>query len=315
MVRVLAALLALGGCELGGAPAPADSPPAPAWTGLPSGSSVRLNAIAFSTDALVGYAVGEGGTILKTTNGGASWSVSPSGVAAELLSVSVPTNGTVAYACGAGGRILRTTNQGASWSSQTPVAGTLRAVLFPSSDYIGWCAGDGTTILKTTDGVTWTPQAAPFAADFYAIAAPFTGLTAFACGTNGRLMGTNDGGVVWNDFSPPAAAGVLLRSLAAPSGTTVFAGGANGTIYRSLNGGGFWDAVSPGTTNLALAFAGPNDGFSLDGRIARTANGGTAWAESYASTGVALRGAWVSGSTVFAAGDGGTILKSASGGQ
>jgi photosystem II stability/assembly factor-like uncharacterized protein len=40
------------------------------WTNQPGGTSVNLNDVSFASDALRGIAVGEGGTIVRTTNGG-----------------------------------------------------------------------------------------------------------------------------------------------------------------------------------------------------------------------------------------------------
>ena len=58
------------------------------------------------TDADNGTAVGSGGTILRTTDGGATWGAQPSGTTNALNGVSFTdaTNGT---AVGSGGKILR----------------------------------------------------------------------------------------------------------------------------------------------------------------------------------------------------------------
>ena len=70
------------------------------------------------TDANNGTAVGECGTILRTTNGGTTWTSQTSGTTNSLWGVSFTdaNNGT---AVGAYGTILRTTNGGTNWTSQT----------------------------------------------------------------------------------------------------------------------------------------------------------------------------------------------------
>jgi hypothetical protein len=69
-----------------------------------------LDAVSF-TDANNGTATGDVGTILRTTNSGATWVAQSSGTTALLYGVSFTDakNGT---AVGAGGTILRTTNGG-----------------------------------------------------------------------------------------------------------------------------------------------------------------------------------------------------------
>jgi photosystem II stability/assembly factor-like uncharacterized protein len=82
---------------------------------LPQGN--MLLGVSF-TDANTGTAVGRYGTILRTTNGGASWMSQSSGTANTLWSVSF-TDANTGTAVGEGGTIVRTTNGGASWVSKT----------------------------------------------------------------------------------------------------------------------------------------------------------------------------------------------------
>src|SRR6516225_2172886 len=70
------------------------------------------------TDANTGTAVGFGGTILRTTDGGASWTRQSSGTTETLLGVSF-TDANTGTAVGSGGTILRTTDGGASWTRQS----------------------------------------------------------------------------------------------------------------------------------------------------------------------------------------------------
>ena len=63
------------------------------------------------TDANRGTAVGQNGTILRTTNGGATWARKTSGTSENLLSVSF-TDANSGTAVGANGTILRTNDGG-----------------------------------------------------------------------------------------------------------------------------------------------------------------------------------------------------------
>jgi photosystem II stability/assembly factor-like uncharacterized protein len=88
------------------------------WTWLPqqSGTSNLLHD-GFFFDDLTGLAVGESGTIIKTTNGGATWTPRVSGTNASLTAITfIDQFGVIA----AGGDVLVTTDGGESWSSSGP---------------------------------------------------------------------------------------------------------------------------------------------------------------------------------------------------
>ena len=82
---------------------------------LPQGNT--LYSVKFIS-ATVGWAVGDLGTILKTTDGGTTWSSQKSGTTNNLRGIffTDANNGT---AVGWDGTILRTTNGGTSWTKQT----------------------------------------------------------------------------------------------------------------------------------------------------------------------------------------------------
>lgn len=67
-------------------------------------------------DASNGWAVGNGGRIVKTTNGGATWTIQVSGTGNNLNDVKF-TSATNGYACGDNGTVVYTVNGGTSWSS------------------------------------------------------------------------------------------------------------------------------------------------------------------------------------------------------
>jgi photosystem II stability/assembly factor-like uncharacterized protein len=84
---------------------------------LPQGNTLR--SVKFISSE-VGWAVGDVGTILKTTDGGNSWTFQSSGTTNWLWGVSFTdlNNGT---AVGDGGIILRTTNGGTTWDNNQVV--------------------------------------------------------------------------------------------------------------------------------------------------------------------------------------------------
>src|SRR2546423_46327 len=82
---------------------------------LPQGNT--LEAVKF-IDANTGIAVGEKGTILRTTDGGATWIFHSIGTSVSLQGVSF-TGASTGTVVGSGGAIFRTTDGGATWISQT----------------------------------------------------------------------------------------------------------------------------------------------------------------------------------------------------
>src|SRR5438128_5799305 len=123
---------------------------------LPQGNPLVSIAI---VDASTMVAVGELGTIVRTTDGGHRWTQISSGTTQDLRGVSFagPNAGT---AVGASGTILRSTDAGATWTSQ--VSGTtwdLNGVSFTDAN-TGTAVGSVGTILRTVNGGrTWCPVA------------------------------------------------------------------------------------------------------------------------------------------------------------
>jgi hypothetical protein len=80
-------------------------------------------------DANVGTAVGAGGTICRTSNGGTTWTVQPSGTEYSLYGVSF-RDANIGTVVGEGGTILRTTTGGVVWVQDgSPVEMTPEFVL------------------------------------------------------------------------------------------------------------------------------------------------------------------------------------------
>src|SRR5262249_54643241 len=133
------------------------------WTREASNTIFNLNAVWF-TDQDSGWAVGNSGMAVHTTNGGASGTALPYPPSAHPKGgffVDPPPGRACAptgWAVGNAGAILRTVNGGASWTKQNPTPSPLYAVAF-AGPRNGWAVGDNGVILGTTDrGVTWTTE-------------------------------------------------------------------------------------------------------------------------------------------------------------
>ena len=112
-------------------------------------------------DTIKGYAVGDNGVILATTNGGGSWATVSAPVIRDFNSITFinPDTGYIVGGSPSGlCTILRTVNGGTSWVVIRDVTGgTLNDISFADADR-GYIAGDSATVLKTTDGgLNWLP--------------------------------------------------------------------------------------------------------------------------------------------------------------
>ena len=133
------------------------------WYQQNSGTTANLNSVHF-IDANIGWAVGDSGKILHTTNAGQEWIMQMSGTLENLYDIIFydTDKGTIV---GDAGTILRTTNAGITWVQITIGAIPLRSVSFIDENN-GWAAGEN-TIIKTTDGGNiWTIQTVDTTAGF-----------------------------------------------------------------------------------------------------------------------------------------------------
>ena len=120
---------------------------------LPQGNP--LPSIYF-TDMNTGWAVSSGGTIIKTTDGGANWESQYSGTNEFLLSVHFNDSNT-GWVVGSNGLILKTTNGGVNWIGQSSGTSESLSEVFFIDSFNGWAVGgDWSTemsiIINTTDG-------------------------------------------------------------------------------------------------------------------------------------------------------------------
>ncbi len=134
------------------------------WTTQVSSGS-KLNGISAS-DPSVAYAVGDNGTVQKTTNGGTNWSSQTTDSNYVLYGVNA-VNSTTAYAVGKSGNngVILKTIDGTNWLTvQTVLDAPLSAISVVEADpNVAFAVGDtitdgitsSTAILQTTDGSTW----------------------------------------------------------------------------------------------------------------------------------------------------------------
>jgi photosystem II stability/assembly factor-like uncharacterized protein len=121
----------------------------------PITTTTRFNAVAF-VDERRGWAVGERGLLLVTTNGGRSWLAQESNVGVNLSDVKFLDRQT-GWACGAEGTIIHTTDGGAHWrTEQSDTRHPLERLSVASRGRV-WAVGFGGTIVRYADDAQATP--------------------------------------------------------------------------------------------------------------------------------------------------------------
>lgn len=108
--------------------------------------------------AQMAWFCGQGGTIIETTNAGASWNAQASGTTVTLRAVSFTYGFDHSVVVGDSGRILRTTNQGSTW---LPVNSGITDGLFDvicNGLYHIAVGAKGTILRGNWDGSIWIPE-------------------------------------------------------------------------------------------------------------------------------------------------------------
>ena len=285
------------------------------WQAETAGTPQDLSGIV-STDDAHGWAVGDGGTILSTQDGGATWTAQTSNTTQNLHAVAF-SDGAHGWAAGDGGTIVSTQDGGTMWTAQSSNATrNLHAVVFSDGAH-GWTVGDGGTILGTTDGgATWVPQASGTTQTLHAVAFS-DDAHGWAVGDGGTILNTGDGGATWAQQTSGTTQN--LHALAFADRSHGWAVGDGGTILTTTDGGATWIAQTSGVTQAleAAAFGDYARGWAVGagGTLLHTSNGGATWAAQISDTTENLDGvAFADAERGLICGAAGTILNTTDGG-
>jgi len=296
------------------------------WSAANSGTTNNLNG-GYLLESGVGFAVGDAGTILKTTDAGMTWSPLTSGTTNALYDVYF-SDATQGVAVGERGLILRTTDGGAGWQGVTSsVTDSLRSISFSGES--GIAAGDSQDILYSTDaGASWQISQSGFFGGGFPGAQMLTVNVGFVAGQNSifqSLLGaTTDGGASWAfqpfyfDQNEGGATDVYFfdQGTGVVSGT-VFDG--RGAIARTTDAGVSWSTLFFDQPILGITFPNPVAGFAVGagGRISHSTDVGITWTDQSSGTSANLNDVSFSLDALrgFSVGDAGTIVWTANGGE
>jgi len=237
-----------------------------------------LQALAFA-DANDGFAAGPAGTILESTNGGATWAPDPSSSLGTFSAVAASAR--LICALGATSITATTTPAAPSWTAEQPLTTNLSSIV---CDVAGFAAagGAGGTIMTrsaATSPATWTTLTS-LPADDNVVALALAPTPVWGNGTPdlfavsaSDVQGSDDQGASFTALPtrPASASGSTQLSAAYLGGPhpRLLVGGQAGLLERYELGSGTWDvargplagaiiacATGPGSVAYALSAAG-----------------------------------------------------------
>jgi photosystem II stability/assembly factor-like uncharacterized protein len=322
------AAAALAACALAAVPAAAGANVQVGSSGwlwgnpLPQGNTLRAMAFAGST----GYAVGDFGTLLKTTDGGATWEGLPAGTFSNLTELQVLDANTLV--AGGGCVARRSTDGGRTFTrigftnveSDCPADSNLAALSFLSPDvgYIFEAAGQ---VFQTRDGGTRFAAkiAVPGTRTVGGGAVPtdaqfLSESTGFVSTSDGKIFQTTDAANSWKPVNDTNRA---VRAMTFASATVGYAVGDGNLFLKTTDGGATWtpkDVGAPGGQNLTAVRCADEQACTVTTQsgavVGVTTDGGATWAWPTPSTDPLFAAALASATRLVAAGQQGSTAYS-----
>ena len=230
-----------------------------------------------------GWACGDLGTVIKTTDGGANWMTEETNTTTPILKVN-SFDGQIVIAAGFSGLILRSSDGGESWMQITSgVTGDLWGLQM-INDTLGWACGKSNSLIKTTDaGLTWTRIYTPgYTSDYWWI--DFLNENYGFIAANGKVIRTMDGGNNWEIIQ--AGDNQALYSVDVIDSLHIAAAGYGGTGYFGKNiyssdGGNTWiiGGQTPTDPINCIKYINADTGYFVMSEIGiwKTTNRGQTW--------------------------------------
>jgi photosystem II stability/assembly factor-like uncharacterized protein len=235
-----------------------------------------------------GWAVGDLGALIKTTDGGASWKTIQTDITVPILKVR-SINGQTVIASGYGGLILRSTDGGetflqisAGLSSGDDLWG-----LEMINDTLSWACGANKLIKTTDDGLSWQIVSTPgYTGNLWWI--DFMNENYGFVAADGKVLKTTDGGNNWEiiqagDDRPLYCINIIDSE---PGGLHIAAAGYGGVNYSAKNlyssdGGNTWVHGGSLTTEAVndIKYIDKDTGYLIMSTVSarKTTNRGLEW--------------------------------------
>lgn len=261
------------------------------WTPQTSGTTSLLYSVS-AVDNNVVWACGAAGTVVRTTDGGATWTnVSAAPVTGDLYNVfAIDVSNALVTNSGASATVWKTTNGGATWDQVFVQSGGFINVIEIGAGGTGFMEGDPVggrwSLWKTTDsGTSWDstgmylPQAGSEAG--WNNSVYMTGTSSWFGTSNSRIYNSVNGGLTWTAQSTSQANSYSVFF----SGLVGLAGGTDG--MKTTNGGLNWSAQTiTGSGNINGIAASLSTFWAIRGtNVYKSTDDGATWTTDYTATG------------------------------
>lgn len=258
-------------------------------------TSYKLRSVYFIDDQ-TGWAAGNKGIILKTTDGGKRWikqTDSSRTSLSQIFFVDKLNGWAVGYESGTGYSIvLKTTNGGENWIKLPLTTGPLLSVFFVNSQ-TGWIVGGPVDrgalgiLMKTTNGgQSWLPQSGPTGRAYTEVKF-IDSQTGWIVDMYGAILKTTNGGENWDMMvSDTLNSYNTLYTVDFVNAQKGWAAGANGRMYKTIDGGVNWSPhfldskiwiSSLQFVDEMTGWAAGTDYSTEGGIILKTTDGGITW--------------------------------------
>ncbi len=242
------------------------------WEKVNSPTNENLSSVYF-VDTLYGWAAGNSGTIIHTSNGGDDWIIQESNTGNNILDIfflSRNLGWAVAWEVSNypfGTYTLKTTDGGLNWNSSTfPEENIFSQCILFQDSLDGWMGGKPYPIVRTTDGgITWTEaevdssnfsQFPVFDIQFYNSNYGYASGGVIDC--CGIIWWTTNGGDHWQVIDTPFVALEPVYQLFTKDSLNVLGVGGDFESWgfgvgmmRTSNGGNSWDWEYIGISGVA----------------------------------------------------------------
>jgi photosystem II stability/assembly factor-like uncharacterized protein len=293
------------------------------WKKVNSGTLAWLYSIYF-VNQNKGWIAGSQGTLLETTDGGATWKTSPKFTGDTIRDIYFSDEQTGWILCernifNAGtlspSYILKTNNGGQTWNQVTLDGDGKERLsrIFFSTDGFGRAVGEsGTFYAMQDDRNTWRKTNLPV--PFRMLDGKFFNQNnGLVVGGGGTALLTEDGGNSWTNSNFSVKSSSKLNSVFFINRNTGWAVGAGGKIYNTINGGKFWHEQNSTIKQdlFDIFFLNAAEGWAVgdNGILVNTTSGGNVWKAFEMNSKHKLERVVFVGQKGFAIGFGGTIIK------
>lgn len=228
-----------------------------------------------------GWACGDLGTIILSTDKGINWTTEETNTTIPLLKIG-SYNGEIVISTGYDGMILRSTDGGENFVQVTSGVGTGIDIwgVQMVNDTLGWVCGLYQTLLRTTDaGETWQQIYTGISQHYWSLDFLNEQYGMIACG-GGKILKTSDGGNSWTQLQAGDNRALytiniidLLHITAAGEGGKMIYSEDGGLSWTEHNNLGFYPEIN------SISFINTDTGYVVGGDfgLRKTTNRGNNW--------------------------------------